>query len=119
MAAVYFMTNFQLYRFQLSRAKSRRLFHKNLWKGLDDERREVSLRATLWPKPTKSATGASTPTLLRSSSHTPENFIPKILWESIWNRRFTPSIPRPSIFVYRYSPGPNSGVEKPPSNSTR
>src|SRR6266478_5600568 len=40
------MTNLQLYRFQLSRAKSRRLFHKNLWKGLDDERREVSLRAT-------------------------------------------------------------------------
>src|ERR1700733_1131394 len=40
------MTNSRLYRFQLSRAKSRRLFHKNLWKGLDDERWEVPLRAT-------------------------------------------------------------------------
>src|ERR1019366_3625782 len=40
------MTNFHLHRFQLSRAETRRLFHKSLWKGLDDERREVSLRAT-------------------------------------------------------------------------
>src|SRR5471030_2357271 len=40
------MTNFHLHRFQLSRAETRKLFHKSLWKGLDDERREVSLRAT-------------------------------------------------------------------------
>src|ERR1017187_8196238 len=40
------MTNFHLHRFQLSLSETRRLFHKSLWKGLDDECREVSLRAT-------------------------------------------------------------------------
>src|ERR1700686_2058046 len=40
------MMNFHLHRFQLSPAETRRLFHKNMWKGLDDERWEVSLRAT-------------------------------------------------------------------------
>src|SRR6202142_3133034 len=43
---IYFTTIFHLYRFQLFLAETRRLFHKNLWKGLDDERWEVSLRAT-------------------------------------------------------------------------
>src|ERR1700678_2682507 len=40
------MTNFHVHRFRFFVAETRKLFHNNLWKGLDDERWEVSLRPT-------------------------------------------------------------------------
>ena len=40
------MNQSQLYRFQSAGPEFRKIFHKKLWKGLDDEFREVTVCST-------------------------------------------------------------------------
>ena len=76
-----------------------------------------SLEALL-PMQTRKETGVSMPTSPRFWSASPENCMPGKASESIWNRRHTPSIPPPSIFVFRCFPGRDFANTRPPSNCT-
>ena len=72
-----------------------------------------------WPMPTRTGTGASTPTSLRCSLATPASYTVKTTSEYNSKRPRMSSIPAPSIGVFRCFRGPDSVSAKPPSSFTR
>src|SRR5579862_5862501 len=78
----------------------------------------VASRATIWPTPTCSATGASMPTLLACSWRRRAPSIRTNLSRWPWTTRFTLSIPPPSICACPFFLGRSSGGTRARSKST-
>src|SRR5579862_4813401 len=78
----------------------------------------VASRATIWPTPTCSATGASMPTLLACSWRRRAPSIRTNLSRWHWTTRFTLSIPPPSICACPFFLGRSSGGTRARSKST-